>query len=315
MKHMVLLCLAILILLAQACGASPAELTATAGQALALTQTAAPTTPQPDPRAMIDWQSIGLPQGYITLSPSTIGIEEDAVAFDTSMGTFKIAGSFVFASPDKSAFVYGYTIKLDPGDEDFADAILSAPEQAIPLSEQKPLAIGQIGDGSAATSGLLGEGVHADIAIFRIDDVLGIVFVSYPEGQPAPVEAEVLSHVYAESLVAVPAQSCRIVSIIPVENAAWPAIDFQAEGFYPSEGRFAILSADVTIEGTIQNVATVQAGLTGEHADSQGMVEGNITLTTDFSGENVSPPAELELKVVGLVSNCEAVQTVVWPGQ
>ena len=112
----------------------------------------------------------------------------------------------------------------------------------------------------------------------------------------------------------VPGQSCHFVSITPVANASWPAFDFKAEGFDPGEGRFITLMADVNINGTINKVLTVQAGFSGESADAQGIIEGTIALT-EVSGQNISPSAELELKIVGLASDCEAVQTVAWPGQ
>jgi hypothetical protein len=66
----------------------------------------ATATPQPDPKAMIDWQALGLPASFSAISPSELGIDKTDEATWVEDGgqkkVFLIENSFVFTNDDKT---------------------------------------------------------------------------------------------------------------------------------------------------------------------------------------------------------------------
>ncbi len=71
------------------------------------------------------------------------------------------------------------------------------------------------------------------------------------------------------------------------------------------------LTGDVQIGGETQSVKTALLGLTGETADGEGHVEGNVTFGM-VAGEDVTLPDEFLFSILGYYSECEVSQIVPW---
>lgn len=333
------------ISLLSACGPSQAELDATASQAAAVmfaTQTAeAPTstpiptstptptkiptatpTPQPDPNAMLGWKLLELPSTFIAISPDGYGTGSGDEAFTINLGdgtqkTYLIENSFVFFDEERFEFVFGYTALFPTkSDQDVFDALvqqLPKPGNVLPLNELEQLPIEDIGDSSAGVTGIIDAGRRMDHVRFRVGDIGAFVFIRYPDGQSPSIAVNHLAQVYAHS-IANPPPWCSLVSITAVEGATWPSFDYRAEGFYPGEPRVIMLEGDLQISGGTISVVTTLLGQTGETADSDGRVEGNVTFG-EVEILDATLPLEFTFSMQGVYSECEINQIVAWPGE
>ena len=202
------------------------------------TPTATPT-PVPDANAMLDWQQLGLPSGFVAISPDNFGIgmgdEDITISFgDGTKKTYEIDNSFVFADEERSEFVYGYTA-LYPNrrDRDVFNWIVDQTPISgaiLPLSEIEQLSIEDIGDISVGVTGIIKPGQRMDFVKFRAGDIGVSIFIRYSDGTPSSVTINHLAQVFAHS-IANPIPRCSLVSIVPVEGASRPSYDFVAEGF------------------------------------------------------------------------------------
>jgi len=145
---------------------------------------------------------------------------------------------------------------------------------------------------------------------FRIDDIYAITVVKNFTGTDPLISVSDVARVYASSIQN-PVRYCQITHISQVEGATWPSYDFVAEGFYPGEARMINLTGDVQIGGETQSVKTALLGLTGETADGEGHIEGNVTFGM-VAGEDVTLPDEFLFSILGYYSECEVSQIVAW---
>ena len=65
----------------------------------------------------------------------------------------------------------------------------------------------------------------------------------------------------------------------------------------------------VEIDGETQSVVTGLLGLTGETADSEGRIEGNVTFD-EIADEDATLPDEFTFSIWGWYSECEVNQIV-----
>ncbi len=273
-----------------ACGPSQAALNSTAtvaAAALFATQTArAPTptptptqtptltvtptpTPQPDPNAMIAWKDLQLPADFVAISPKGFGIDKGAPGYTLNTGNTTVSttieGSFVFTDADQTQFVFGYTMKLPTKkDRDAFDALLTMlPDflASVPGANVSSLPVKLRIDARGATATYKRSGIawRKDQVAFRIGNIGTFVFVSHPDAV-VPVDVETVAQVYADSIQKA-LQSCKLVSITPVEGAAWPSYDIVAEGFYPGERRAILLQGEVQIDTKKTGVTSGALGL------------------------------------------------------
>jgi len=237
---------------------------------------------------------------------------------DGTQKTYLIKSSFVFSDEERSELVYGFT-GLFPTRED--QAVLNWAISTLSesggfysfLSGKEKLSIQPIGDQYGGVTGLMENGKRLDIVVSRMGEIGLWAFIRYPDGNAPSVSVEQLAQVYAES-VSNPIPRCSLKSITPVEGSAWPSYDFVAEGFYPFEGRVITLTGDVEIGGETQSVVTGLLGLTGETADSEGRIEGNVTFD-EINEEDVVLPSEFSFSIWGWYSECEVNQIVPWMGE
>lgn len=295
------------------------------------TLTSTPTPlPEPDAQLMIDWQALNLPDDFHADSPSSIGIEKGALAFnlpftDGEMFQFLIDSSFLFRNPDEQ--VFGYTVKCPPSKR------LVICETMIPLwidifgpdfdrggrtlqnitTISGADMIGDISTGVRAeyTSG--GRTIILELVAFRIGGIYAITFIKNFEGDDPSISIIDVAEIYASSILN-PVQHCQITQINPVDGATWPAYEFRAEGFYPGEGRMIMLTGDVTVNGETLRMITSKLGMTGESADSNGVIEEIMTFQL-VVGDSVSLPSEFTISIFGHFSHCMVNQVVPWPGE
>jgi len=329
------------------CGPSQTELDATATQVAAsvletqtaaapsstpsptITPTAIPTatptpTPEPDASAMLAWEELDLPPSFEAISPDNMGVQEGAIAFGTTSKTYYIANSFVFFDIQRGEGVFGYTVDLS-GQSDIAvvDNILSDFKSwSVPayagggrtlLDSSVISGTNNIGDKSSGIRiEYMGGGNHIVLKniTFRIDDIYVVAIVKNFTGTDPLISVSDVARVYASSIQN-PVRYCQITHISQVEGATWPSYDFVAEGFYPGEARMINLTGAVQIGGEPQSVRTALLGLTGETADGEGHIEGNVTFRM-VAGEDVTLPDEFLFSILGYFSECEVSQIVPW---
>ena len=310
----------------QTAAAPTATLTPTATPTPTSTNTPTPTPlPDPDANAMLNWEALNLPSNFRATSASDFGIEEGAVSLSFSTGlTFYIESSFVFSDEDRPK-VFGYTYLLPTsehheGFEFIMGDILSMVDYlpkaygATVILDSRLLDINNIGDKSiGATVGyeINGEAWRFDSVLFRIDDIGASISVRYKEADGPPVEIDHLARVYSQSIM-YPEQRCKLVSVNSAESATdWPAYNISAEGFFPGEGRAILLSGDLLIDGETKSATTALLGQEGQSADRQGMIEETVSFGV-VQGDNVTPPTELELTILGYYSGCGVEENLTW---
>jgi hypothetical protein len=258
---------------------------------------------------MIAWQEIGLPAGYSSWPPSRYGIANGDLVMETNNLIFTIESSFVF-SDDGHLKVYGYAFNLPTTSQrsilDGCVSQLNTCWGGVPIP-----GLERIGDASGAIEIQLGSGIQTDVLMFRLQDVGAAVFLRHPSDQPPPVDLHHLARVYHDSLRN-PAMRCELVSAIPVAGHEWPTYDLTAAGFYPGEGRMVFLYGDVQIGGDLQNSVTALAGLEGQSFDLSG-ARSEVVAFSQVVGDNVVLPGEIQIKVVGVYSDCVAGGTYSWP--
>ena len=353
----------IISLILSACGPSPEEQAATAAVLTAAaatstplptstpaptftptpTQTPTPTpTPVPDAGTMIDREELALPSSYQVNSPDMWGIQKGAFAYRAPNKTYYIENSFVFGDIEREELVFGYTVDLSgKSDIEVIDDMLSdywdGAEEGYSTAGRTILGSSQlpgaenIGDKSsgfrveymAGTTHILLEQVG-----FRIGDIYAIAVVKNFQGADPFISAIDVARVYASSIQN-PIFSCQLKNVTPVEGAAWPSYDYQAEGFYPGESLIVMIEGKVILnnepllvgyadglgdEFAVNRVVGEKIlsrdfeifsfNLYSVKADNEGRADGTIMLTA-LEGPDVVHPKDYTLSVYGLYSGCE----------
>lgn len=361
------LVLTLFCILLSSCGPSPEELAATsaaetAAAALSIptiiptftpTPTPTPTpepTPVPDAGTMIDIEKLDLPSVFTATSPDDYGFPKGSFLGRIDNQDLYIENSFAFRD-NRGEVVFGYSFYLpENSDVDaFYEMFSSSLDEAkdIYASGGATVLGGSIIQGAEnigeKSSGVRLEYVRqstniiTDEITFRIGNIIAGVTVKNYQGTEPSISAVEVAEVYASSIQN-PIYSCQLYNVMPVEGAAWPLYDYQAEGFYPGE------SLIVMIEGTVQldnepilvgyvdgvgdesavirvmedKVLTRGFGIIGSRthsvkADKKGQVDGTI-MVSRLEGTDVVHPKEYSLSVFGLYSGCEVEETVTWPG-
>lgn len=311
--------------------------TPTPSSTLTVTPSSTPTTtptptpiPEPDPKAMIHWEELKLPPGFLSISPSAIGIGEGDLAISRQLGdgtvvTYTIEGSFVFADEWPEG-IYGYTA-LFPSDSDkeFLDGTMlnivnDMKEfviygfQTFDFSEPKDIpdasGIGDRSAGAEITYSKMGKTYRFCYVRFRVGDIGGNVFLRHEASEDPVIRVSDLARIYAQSILN-PVESCKLLSASPLANEIWPSYDIHAEGFYPGETRAVILTGDVLIDGETQSAVSALMGLEGQSANYQGRIEERVSFQS-VEGGNVIPPSEVEIKILGYHSGCLIVDELPW---
>jgi phosphonate transport system substrate-binding protein len=297
------------------------------------TRTLTPTpVPDPDPKAMILWQKLDLPQGFVSINPSSVGIGAGDVAYSRQLSTgafhdYMIEGSFVFAE-EWPVGIYGYTFLLPTdGDKQLFDINLPGLVQELQnlvtyglepdaLSEPEVLAdatgIGDNSRGAVIDYSKRGEEYRLYLVRFRAGGIGSNVFMRHRASENPLMDVVKLAGIYAQSVL-YPEEGCQLVSIEPVEKETWPTFDILAEGFYPGEARSIALSGDVLINGESKSVTTALMGLDGQSANEMGRIEERVVFGI-IEGANVQPPGEIEIEIRGWHSGCTVTEVVLWPG-
>ena len=341
------------LFLMSSCGPSPEELAATSSAETAAaatststntpTPTLAPTPtptvtptptptatplPGPDPKAMINWEALNLPEDYQAIAPAGLGfgegdwimgrIDEDGTQVD-----YLIEGSFVFG-PGWPEVAYGWTLVfptefdvevldyyIDNYSTQFAGIIENTQGQLLSLidnSDDPNYKI--IGDNSSeAWSVYIAEGRFWVLwgSAFRIGNIGGFVFNRHLFEEEQFIEIGDLARIYADSITN-PAYHCRFLSIEPNLEMGVPAFEYQVEGFYPGEHIMVGLSGDVMDDGKSTRTTAVDYV---DFADEEGKFHG-IMRFGEEAMELANP--DFELMISGNASICIANQVVSWPG-
>jgi hypothetical protein len=92
--------------------------------------------------------------------------------------------------------------------------------------------------------------------------------------------------------------------------------EYQAEGFYPNEGRMLIIEGDFQIGGETKTFATMALGATKDapRTDYQGNISETWNAGT-ISGKDVIISGDHKFTIFGLYSGCMITQTVSIPSQ
>jgi phosphonate transport system substrate-binding protein len=296
------------------------------------TTTPTPTPiPEPDPKAMIHWEELELPPGFLSISPDAIGIGEGDTAVSRQLGdgtvvTYTIEGGFVFADEWPEG-MYGYTA-LFPTDSDkefYDEGILNIVNdmkslviyglQSFDFSELKDIpnasGIGDLSAGAEITYTKMGKTYRFYYVKFRIDDIGGSVFLRHEASEAPVIRVSDLARIYAQSILN-PMHTCKLTSASPVENESWPTYNIRAEGFYPGETRAIALAGDVLINGEKQSVVTALMGLEGQSANNRGRITERVAFQS-IEGEDIIPPSEIEIKILGYHSGCLIIDELTWP--
>jgi len=274
---------------------------------------------EPDAKAMIAWKELRLSSEFQAFSPSSTSIEEGANAFTLSNGkAYNIAGSFVFANGENFTHkVYGYTIELPTqADREMFDAVIDTVEYFGGLGLTVLENANEIGDNSKGATGDSG-GWHWTIIAFRLDKIGAFVFVRNKINVTPEIDAINVARVYAKSIEQ-PIQYCTIVSAEAVQTEDVPTFEFEAEGFYPQEGRYINLAGTISIGNETQSASNTKLGLNSAAFDQDGHISDVISFFTveqlaEQGYQNAQLPTEFILTVGGYFSGCEATQIVIWP--
>ena len=295
------------------------------------TPTPTPTPlPDPDPHAMIAWEDLDLPNNYVSVAPGAVGIGEGDVAYnfqftDGTVITYFIEGSFLFTDQFPEG-VFGYTtlLPLSSDKELFDDYVsrlidelnnlalygLNATEFTEPADIPAAAGIGDFSAGGYFTYTQNGITYQFYVTKMRIGDIGASVYIRL-EGLEEPfIQISDLARIYAES-IRYPEERCNLISVSPVESEDWPTYDILAEGFYPGETRAIIMTGDVQISGESQSVVSGMLGLEGQSADIQGRIDERVAFQI-VEGEDVIPPSEVEIKILGYHSGCTIVEELSW---
>jgi len=337
------------LLLLSACGPSPEELAATSGAETkaAATSTPLPSStprptstptptptftptpiPEPNAKAMINWEVLNLPAGYLTLDAYELGFGEGdwIMGIQQEDGTqidYTVEGSFVFGKAWPEA-AYGWTV-LFPSDFDlevldwyidnFASQLAGIVENSqgqlismVDNSEDSKYSV--IGDNSSeAWSVYIADGQFWVLwgAAFRIDNIGGFVFLRHPFENEEFIEIGNLAQTYAQS-IETPIHGCNVTTITPDSDSDLPAFEYIVEGFYPGEPIMVSLSGDVKVDGEIQRTTAIDYD--PDLTDENGIFHGKMRF-----GDEVLELAssEFELMIMGYFSNCTVSQIVTWP--
>ena len=345
------LVLMLFCLLLSACGPSPEELAATSAAETAAAATSTPTitptstslptptpsptatpTPVPDPEAMIQWKELGLPSGYTSQSPASIGVDEGDIAMgyvreDGSQIIYPIVSSFAFSNEWPEGLV-GYTA-LFPNEEDiefFDESMLSLDDQLEGIIQYSynifdfseaafiPEAEG-FGDKSAGVEieySFTGTTYKMYLFRFRIGDIGGNVILRHKADEESFIDITDLGRIYIQSILN-PTDSCELISVNAVEGETWPVYDIEAKGFYPGETRGIFIDGDVQKDKVHFMVTIAMLGLEGQAVDQDGYL--NERITYDISSLNVSLPEKLNINIHGWYSDCSVLVESTWgPG-
>lgn len=356
------ICFLFLCMMAASCGPSPEELAATsaAETAAAASPTPLPTStptptftptptptltptplPDPDPKAMLKWREVGFPDGIIAIPPGVRGVEEGAYAFsliinDGSIKEYYISGSFAFNDDldDPSQLIYGYTVLLPSSKDREAFDDFNLNYMDLTLSSAVGVSISSVSDLSGSESiGDLSVGVTTQydrqgelwqfsIVSFRVDDIGAWVFIRNDASISSPVNAVKVASVYADSIQR-PVVSCKLTSVEPDTSNDVPTFIFDAEGFYPSEGRIISLTGNIIVGEETTKGGTYMLGMEGESADKDGKITDVISFPTmdqlasqGMIGAALPPgPNEFSLIIKGTSSGCEIEHIVTWSGE
>ena len=279
---------------------------------------------EPDAKAMIAWEELGLSNEFQAFPPSSTSIEEGANAFTLSNGkAYNIAGSFVFANGENFTHkVYGYTIELPTQtDRKTFDTVIDTVEYFGGLGLSVLENANEIGNNSKGASGNSGSW-HWTIIAFRLDKIGAFVFVRNKINVTPEIDAINVARVYAKSIEQ-PTQYCTIMSTEAIQTEDIPTFEFEAEGFYPQEGRYITLDGTILVGNETQSTTSMKMGLNGEAFDQDGHLSDMISFFTVEQLEllakqgiqNVQLPTgsmEFTLTVGGYFSGCETTQTVMW---
>lgn len=327
---------------------TPIPATATLIPTSTLTETPSPTplpplpptpTPIPGPyaEAMIDWRELGFSDGFIAFPPSDLGIEKGAEGFslqnnDGSILRYMIEGSFVFKDSDDNPtqYISGYTVLLpsskdtdafDYVTQNLLDDFLANGYKVPPASVSYLENMNDIGNSSGGVTVQISRNDapwRVSEVAFRIDDIGAFVFVRNKSDIESPVNVGEVARAYAKS-IQMPINYCRITSVSPLENTlSIPTFKFEADGFYPLEGRYIILEGNILVGGETKSVRSGYMGLTGETVDKDGYLSDTVEFLSieqlsEVGGQYPSGTNEYTLIIGGHASGCEASQIVSWP--
>lgn len=177
------------------------------------------STPVPDPKAIINWEKLGLSNEFNALPPSDANIQEGANAFslsapDGSILQYPIAGSFVFTDSKVSPtqIIFGYTALLpSPADTALFDSYIQSGLNnyfvslfGVPAESESLLEItNDFADSAGGTTidiednGTLWK---ISMAAFRVGEIGSMVFVRNRSDLESPITVEHVARVYAGSI-------------------------------------------------------------------------------------------------------------------
>jgi hypothetical protein len=252
---------------------------------------------------------------------------------DGSTLDYIIAGSFVFIDDmNPSQIIYGYAFPLstskhkdgfDAYTQNFLESVMST-GFGIPLDSISTISgandIGDLSAGVTAPYSRLGVPWQVSEISFRIDSIGSFVFILNDVSVKSPVNIKKVARVYADSIQS-PQKTCQITAIKPDLNASVPTFDFEAEGFYPGEGRYISLRGNVLVGGEQKEAVSLNLGGGGESFDLNGYIQDTISFLTtqqlaDQGMENAEFPegsVDFTLVVGGFFSKCEVEEIVTWP--
>ena len=286
------------------------------------TPTLTPTpTPEPDPNAMIDWKLLELPSSYSSNNPANAGIEKGNPVLGDGTTDLTMESGFEFIKDDEINDIFGYTMVLSSQAHEemfgwplyeLTDYLSSIYEEYQELEVVAMPNLSEIGDvSSGASASLIYQGTlyQFDVVAFQIGDVGALVTVRHPGGMEPDVSVETVAKVYADSIRR-GLQSCSLVSITYVGEAAMPIYQIEAEGFYPGERRAIVISGDIMVDGESKNALFFAMGETEDanRVDGQGRISEEISFGL-ISGSDIVSPSELEVKIIGHFSGCSIDQT------
>jgi hypothetical protein len=231
-----------------------------------------------------------------------------------------------------SQIIYGYAFPLstskhkdgfDAYTQNFLESVMST-GFGIPLDSISTISgandIGDLSAGVTAPYSRLGVPWQVSEISFRIDRIGSFVFILNDVSVKSPVNIKKVARVYADSIQS-PQKTCQITAIKPDLNASVPTFDFEAEGFYPGEGRYISLRGNVLVGGEQKEAVSLNLGGGGESFDLNGYIQDTISFLTtqqlaDQGMENAEFPegsVDFTLVVGGFFSNCEVEEIVTWP--
>jgi len=300
------------------------------------TPTFTPTpTPSPEAHALLSLEDLELPSRFRIVAPADEGLAPGDYAYSYGDGsrtvTVPIEGSFYFRDEEAYEQIFGYTVLLPTADDrelfsffteyfqvkDMLGGQTCGYEGSTLISIEKMTEQPNVGEVSLGTIARCSSPdfewpIRMNEVVFRQGKIGFFVLHRHRDDKDPIQQTEDISKAYLNRVLNPEAYSCELVSAEPIPNATWPAFEYVAQGFVPFEPRIITLTGDAIVGGEITSTGTYKLGLGGESADENGIIEGRIDFGI-IEGDNVSPPSDLELYILGRYSGCEITSSLKWP--